>query len=59
VFAATFATSDLGKAGAFLESKGQRATRDDDGAPSLVLGPDVAFGMRIELSERRVPGDTR
>lgn len=59
VFAATFATSDLAKAGAFLESKGQRVTRDDDGATSLVLEPEVAFGMRVGFSERRVPGDTR
>ena len=59
VFAATFATSDLAKATAFLESRGQRVTRDDDGGASVVLEPDVAFGMRIELSERRVPGDTR
>lgn len=59
VFSATFATSDLAKATAFLESKDQRLVHDDDGGPSVVLEPDVAFGMRIELSERRIPGDDR
>ena len=59
VFSATFATSDLAKATSFLESKGQRLVNDTDGAPSIVLEPDVAFGMRIELSERRIPGDDR
>jgi catechol 2,3-dioxygenase-like lactoylglutathione lyase family enzyme len=59
VFEATFATTDLAGAAAFLEAKGQRVVADSDGAPKVVLEPDVAFGMRLVFSERRIPGDTR
>jgi len=59
VFSATFATSDLGAARNFLQSKGQSIEPDDDTDPGVVLPPEAAFGMRIRFSERRIPGDDR
>lgn len=52
-----FKTSDLGKARDFLVSKGMRP--EADGADSLVLGPDQAFGMVVGFTQRTLPNDPR
>ncbi len=52
-----FKTSDLGKARDFLVSKGMRP--EADGADSIVLGPDQAFGMVVGFTQRTLPNDPR
>ena len=57
VYALTFKTRDLARAGDFLRSKGLRP--DADGADSIVLGKDQAFGMVVGFTRRALPNDPR
>jgi catechol 2,3-dioxygenase-like lactoylglutathione lyase family enzyme len=57
IYALTFKTRDLAKAGDFLRSKGLRP--DPEGADSIVLGKDQAFGMVVGFTRRALPNDPR
>jgi catechol 2,3-dioxygenase-like lactoylglutathione lyase family enzyme len=52
-----FRTSDLERADAFLQERGLRPERD--GADTIVLGPDQAFGMVLGFTQRALPNDPR
>jgi catechol 2,3-dioxygenase-like lactoylglutathione lyase family enzyme len=52
-----FRTSDLAKARDFLAAKGMEP--EQDGASTIVLGPDQAFGMVIGFTDRVLPNDPR
>ena len=52
-----FRTSDLGRADAFLRDRGMRP--EADGADTIVLGPDQAFGMVLGFTQRSLPNDPR
>ncbi len=52
-----FKTSDLGKARDFLKAKHHQP--EPDGADSIVLGPDQAFGMVFGFTQRTLPNDPR
>jgi len=49
-----YRTSDLGRAGEFLESKGMHPELDETG--TLLIGPDEAFGMVVGFTERMLGG---
>ncbi len=57
IYALTFKTRDLAKACDFLRSNGLRP--DPDGADSIVLGKDQAFGMVVGFTRRTLPNDPR
>ncbi len=57
VHALTFKTRDLSRATDFLKSKGMRP--EPDGADSIVLGRDQAFGMTIGFTRAALPNDPR
>ena len=58
VHAITFATDDLAGARAFLASRGLAVT--DDAAPGHVwIDLDPGHGLRVGLTERSIPGDSR
>lgn len=57
IHALTFKTGDLARAAEFLESKGLHP--QSDGADTIVLGPEQAFGMVIGFTRRAIPGDLR
>lgn len=57
IYSVTFATRDLARADAFLKSKQQRP--DPEGADSISLGKDQAFGMVVKFTERKIPNDPR
>lgn len=52
-----FKTRDLGKACDFLKTKNHQP--EPDGADSVILGPDQAFGMVIGFTQRTLPNDPR
>ena len=52
-----FKTKDLGKARDFLRTKQMQP--EQDGADSIVLGPDQAFGMVVGFTQRVLPNDPR
>jgi len=52
-----FKTKDLGRARDFLKAKGMQL--EPDGADSVVLGPDQAFGMVVGFTQRTLPNDPR
>ncbi len=52
-----FKTKDLGRARDFLKAKHLRP--EPDGADSIVLGPDQAFGMVLGFTQRALPNDPR
>jgi catechol 2,3-dioxygenase-like lactoylglutathione lyase family enzyme len=52
-----FKTSDLERAHDFLVSKQMRP--EADGADTIVLGPDQAFGMVVGFTNRAIPNDPR
>ncbi|MGH7934142.1 MAG: VOC family protein [Candidatus Binataceae bacterium] len=52
-----FKTTDLGKANEFLKSKQLRP--EPDGADTVVLGKDQAFGMVVGFTQRALPNDPR
>jgi len=56
-YAVTFKTHDLPRANAFLKSKQLRP--EPDGADSIVLGKDQAFGMVVGFTQRKLPNDPR
>ncbi len=57
IHALTFKTKNLARAAEFLGSKGMRPEKD--GAASVVLGSDQAFGMVVGFTERMLPNDPR
>jgi extradiol dioxygenase family protein len=57
IYSVTFATRDLARTTAFLKSK--QLQPEPDGAESIVLGKDQAFGMVVGFTERRLPNDPR
>lgn len=57
VYSLTFKTRDLAKASDFLKSKQLRP--EPDGADSIVLGRDQAFGMIVGFTRRALPNDPR
>ncbi|MGO9451806.1 MAG: VOC family protein [Candidatus Binataceae bacterium] len=57
VHSLTFKTKDLARAAEFLNSKGMRP--EADGADSILLGKDQAFGMVIGFTQRAIPNDPR
>jgi hypothetical protein len=57
IYSVTFKTHDLAKANAFLKSKQLRP--EADGAESIVLGKDQAFGMVMGFTQRMLPNDPR
>jgi hypothetical protein len=57
IYSVTFATRDLARANTFLKSKQLRP--EPEGAESLVLGKDQAFGMVVKFTERKIPDDPR
>jgi catechol 2,3-dioxygenase-like lactoylglutathione lyase family enzyme len=57
IYSVTFATRDLGRANAFLKSKGLRP--EPEGADSIVLGNEQAFGMVVRFTDRSLPNDPR
>lgn len=52
-----FKTQNLGRAREFLTSK--RMQPEPDGADTIVLGPEQAFGMVVGFTQRRLPNDPR
>jgi catechol 2,3-dioxygenase-like lactoylglutathione lyase family enzyme len=57
IYSVTFTTRDLARANAFLKSK--KLTPEPEGAQSIVIGKDQAFGMVVRFSERKLPNDPR
>lgn len=57
IYSVTFKTKDLKRAADFLRSKKQRI--EAQGADSLVLNREDAFGMVIGFTQRRIPNDPR
>lgn len=57
IYSLIFKTRDLAKAGDFLKSKQMRP--EPDGADTIVLGRDQAFGMVIGFTQRTLPNDPR
>ncbi|MCC6437681.1 MAG: VOC family protein [Acidimicrobiales bacterium] len=57
VHALTFASSDLKRAAAFLQSKGQRLVgRSDD---TFAVDLDPSFGLNVGFTSRSIPNDAR
>ena len=52
-----FKTKDLGRARDFLKAK--HLQPEPDGAASIVLGQDQAFGMVLGFTQRALPNDPR
>jgi catechol 2,3-dioxygenase-like lactoylglutathione lyase family enzyme len=52
-----FKTTDLGRAQDFLKTK--HLQPEPDGADTMVLGPDQAFGMVVGFTQRTLPNDPR
>jgi catechol 2,3-dioxygenase-like lactoylglutathione lyase family enzyme len=57
IYSLVFKTNNLRKAQEFL--KAQHLQPEPDGADSIVLGPDQAFGMVIGFTQRTLPNDPR
>lgn len=57
IHALTFKTRDLARAAEFLKSKNLRP--EHEGADTLALGSEQAFGMVIGFTDRALPGDAR
>ena len=57
IHALVFKTADLAKAKQFLESKGLKPQMD--GADSIVLDREQAFGMAVGFTRRALPNDPR
>ena|SRR5579863_604911 len=57
IFSVTFKTKDLNRAAAHLRSHNQRV--EFDGANTLVINRDDAFGMVLGFTERQIPNDPR
>lgn len=57
IYSLIFKTKDLNKACDFLKTKKMRP--EPEGADSVVLGPDQAFGMVVGFTQRVLPHDPR
>jgi catechol 2,3-dioxygenase-like lactoylglutathione lyase family enzyme len=57
VYSVTFATRDLSRADTFLKSRQLRP--EPDGADSIALGQNQAFGMVMRFTQRKLPNDPR
>jgi glyoxalase/bleomycin resistance protein/dioxygenase superfamily protein len=57
IYSLTFKTRDLRRAADFLKSKQLRP--EPDGADSIALGKEQAFGMVIRFTQRALPNDPR
>jgi len=57
IFSLIFKTNDLGRAREFLRSKQHRP--EQDGADTIVLGLDQAYGMLMGFTQRELPNDPR
>ena len=57
IYSLIFKTTNLGQAQDFLRDKHLRP--DPDGADTIVLGPDQAFGMVVGFTQRTLPNDPR
>lgn len=57
IFSVTFKTKDLSRAAAHLRSHNQRV--EFDGANTLLINREDAFGMVIRFTERKIPNDPR
>jgi catechol 2,3-dioxygenase-like lactoylglutathione lyase family enzyme len=57
IYSLIFKTRDLGRAQQFLQA--QRLRPEADGADTLSLGPDQAFGMVVGFTARALPHDRR
>jgi len=57
IFSVTFKTKDLGRAAEHLRSHNQRI--EFDGANTLTINREDAFGMVIGFTDRKIPNDPR
>ncbi len=57
IYSLIFKTTDLGQAQDFLTSKQHQP--EPDGADTIILGKDQAFGMVVGFTQRRLPNDVR
>ena len=57
IYSLILKTNALERARAFLSSKGHRP--ETEGADTIVLDADQAFGMRLGFTQRRLPNDPR
>lgn len=57
IYSLIFKTANLGKANDFLKSKQMRPVQD--GADTVILGKDQAFGMVVGFTQRMLPNDPR
>ena len=57
IYSLIFKTTDLGQAQNFLRSKQHQP--EPDGADTIILGPDQAFGMVVGFTQRTLPNDPR
>jgi hypothetical protein len=57
IFSVIFKSKDLNRAAAHLRSHNQRI--ESDGANTLVINREDAFGMVIGFTDRKIPGDPR
>ena len=57
IYSLIFKTADIGQAQDFLRSKQLRP--EPDGAETVILGPDQAFGMVVGFTQRTLPNDPR
>jgi catechol 2,3-dioxygenase-like lactoylglutathione lyase family enzyme len=57
IYALSFRTNDLARATDFLRTKGHRP--EPEGAETVVLDSEQAFGMRLAFTARALPNDPR
>ena len=57
IYSLIFKTADLGQAQDFLRDKQLRP--EPDGADTIILGPEQAFGMVVGFTQRSLPNDPR
>jgi hypothetical protein len=57
IFSVTFKTRNLNRAAEHLQAHNQRI--EFDGANTLTINRDDAFGMVIGLTDRKIPNDSR
>ena len=57
IYSLIFKTADLGQAQDFLRDK--QLQPEPDGADTIILGPERAFGMVVGFTQRSLPNDPR
>ena len=57
IYSLIFKTADLGQAQDFLRDK--QLQPEPDGADTIILGPEQAFGMVVGFTQRSLPNDPR